>query len=156
MVTRVALVSALLWTASACREGEDIRVGSGSDPTGLDGPVMRHLDANSDRGQDAEIAGKIELDRECLYVVLETDQRYPIVWPAGTTWDRGSSLVRLPTGETVEEGDEVVGSGGYRSVEDAAAIAGPSAAELAQECLDDSATEVAVVNNQSDAIARRP
>ncbi|MDJ0768847.1 MAG: META domain-containing protein [Ilumatobacter sp.] len=114
---------------------------------------MRHLRARSTEGEDAEVGGVIEIDGDCLYVALaDVAQRYPIVWPASTSWDSRTDRVILPGGESIGHGDAVHGGGGYRSVDDVAAIAGDAAAARASECVDNRYGEIAVVNNQPDGI----
>lgn len=122
--------------------------------TGLDGPVMRHLAAFANEGEDAEVRGVIEIEGECLYVSLgEVGERFPIVWPASTAWDSDAETVILPNGDVISDGDSVYGGGGYRYVPDLVAIAGEDAANQAQECVDNQYGEVAVVNNYTEGIA---
>jgi len=122
--------------------------------TGLDGPVMRHLAAFANEGEDAEVGGLIQIEGGCLYVSLDDGgERYPIVWPASTTWDVNANEVVLPNGDVIGDGDLVYGGGGYRYVPDLVAIAGEDAAKRAQECVDNRYGEIAVVNNYADGIA---
>ena len=114
---------------------------------------MRHLEPYANEGEDAEVRGVVEIEGDCLYVVLnEVGERYPIVWPASTSWDPDTGRVVLPGGESVGHGDSVYGGGGYRYVDDVEAIAGEAAADLARECVDNQYGEIAVVNNQADGI----
>lgn len=128
---------------------------SGSDggASGSHGPIMRHVAAWSGDGQDAEIRGVIELEGDCLYVALdEVGERYPVIWPASTSWDAAASRVLLANGESVRVGEAVYGGGGYGHVDDVASMAGDTAAALAARCVDNRYGEIAVVNNQPDAI----
>jgi len=138
-------------TPTAAREA----AGDGeSAATGLDGPVMRHLAAFANEGEDAEVGGVIEIEGECLYVSFdEVGERYPVVWPASTMWDVNAKKVVLPNGDVIGHGDSVYGGGGYRYVPDLVAIAGEDAANRAQECVDNRHGEIAVVNNYAGGIA---
>ena len=131
--------------------------GYSSDPTpagALDGPVMRYPEAaSSDGGEDAEVRGRLELDGDCLYVALdEIGERFPVVWPAGTTWDADDAGVISPNGSVMPVGSEVYGGGGYYYVDDVGRILGAEAEERAANCLDNAYGEVAFVNNGDDAI----
>lgn len=124
-----------------------------ADATGLDGPVMRHLAPFASEGEDAEVRGVVEIEGDCLYIALgEVGERYPVVWPASTSWDPGTRRVMLANGNSVGHGDSVYGGGGYRYVDDVAAAAGEAAADRARECVDNQYGEIAVVNNRADGI----
>jgi hypothetical protein len=99
---------------------------------------------------DAEIRGILQLDGECLYV--EGDERYPVLWPAGTTWNEDDRAVVTSAGETLRAGDAVHGGGGYLHLDEVARLAGDDAATLAGSCVDNTFHEVAVVNNTEAAI----
>ncbi|MEQ8717892.1 MAG: hypothetical protein RIE08_09800 [Acidimicrobiales bacterium] len=115
---------------------------------------MRHLEGNSGDNEAAEIRGVLEIEGACLYVALEEiGERYPVVWPSSTSWDGDSQRVILASGQTLEAGDSIYGGGGYHSVEDVHRLAGEAAADLAERCVDNQYGEIAIVNNQSDAIA---
>lgn len=63
--------------------------------TGLDGPVMHHVGAYANEGEDAEVRGVVEIEGDCLYVALdEVGERYPVVWPASTSWDPDTGRVK--------------------------------------------------------------
>jgi heat shock protein HslJ len=114
---------------------------------------MRHLESYANEGEDAEVRGVVEIEGDCLYVALnEVGERYPIVWPASTSWDPDTGRVLLPNGESVGHGDSVYGGGGYRYVDDVEAVAGGAAADLARECVDNQYGEIAVVNNLARGI----
>ncbi len=101
----------------------------------------------------AEVRGVLELEQDCLYVALdEVGERYPILWPASTTWNPDTNTVVLPSGQSVAIGDSVYGGGGYLSVDDIERLAGKEAAELADRCVDNRYGEIAVVNNNDSAI----
>lgn len=120
----------------------------------VDGPLIRH--PNRSDGEDwpaAEVRGVLQLEADCLYVFLdEVDERYPVVWPASTTWDEENDEVVLASGVAVGMGESVYGGGGYFSVDDVKRIAGDEAAHLAATCVDNQYGEFAIVNNYDAAI----
>ena len=135
--------------AAACGDS------SGATTTGvLDGPVMRYPEsASSAEGEDAEVRGRLELEGDCLYVALdEVGERYPVVWPAGSSWDADSESVISPSGATMPVGSEVYGGGGYHYVDDVGRTLGAEAEERAARCVDNTYGEIAFVNNGDDAI----
>lgn len=158
VVGGVAAVAALGGCASdgasnASTDALEPLVEDSRDATGLVGPVMRHLAPRANEGDDAEVRGVVEIEGDCLYVSLdEIGERYPVVWPASTSWDPDTRRVRLPDGESIGHGDSVYGGGGYRSVGDVRTVAGDAAADLARQCVDNRYGEIAVVNNQPEAI----
>ena len=110
--------------------------------------------ASSDDGESAEVRGRIELDDGCLYVALdEIDERFPVVWPAGTSWDAESESVVSPSGRRMPVGSDVYGGGGYRYVDDVGRTLGGDAEALAGRCVDNPYGEIAFVNNGDEAIA---
>ena len=123
--------------------------------TAVDGPVMRYpTPPSDDDGMAAEVRGMLQLDGECLYIYLdEAGERYPVLWPIGTRWDEQNQAVIPPAGSPMPVGSDVYGSGGYLSAADIERLAGSDAAALASSCVDNKYGEIAVVNNQPDAIA---
>jgi hypothetical protein len=121
----------------------------------VDGPVMRHPNrSGTAEGLAAEVRGVLELEQDCLYIALdEVGERYPILWPALTTWNPDANTVVLPLGQSVAIGDSVYGGGGYFYVDDIERLAGKEAAELAGRCVDNQYGEIAVVNNYDSAIS---
>lgn len=112
--------------------------------------------ASSDGGDDAEVRGRLELEDDCLYVALdEIGERYPVVWPAGTTWDAEDHVVVGPSRARMPVGSEVHGGGGYRYVDDVERSLGAEATAFAARCVDNTYGEVAFVNNGEDAIGPR-
>lgn len=128
-----------------------------STPTGLAGPVMRYpnpapVDAP---GMEALIRGVLQQEGDCLYIEEdESGERYPILWPAGTGWDPYNPSVIPPSGEPIPVGAKVEGGGGFLTVSNVERLAEAAAYERALECVDNQFDEIAVVNNQPDAIAR--
>jgi hypothetical protein len=120
-----------------------------------DGPLMRYpTRSDVEEGTDAEVRGVLELADGCLYLsVDEIDERYPVLWPAQTEWDNEREVVVLPTGDEIAVGELAYGGGGYYYVDDIEIIAGPAAANLAGQCVDNTYGEIAVVNNYDTAIA---
>ncbi len=117
----------------------------------VDGPVIRHpRRTDSEEGLAAEVRGVLQLEADCLYVLL--DERYPIVWPASTTWDEANEKVVLATGVSVGIGESVYGGGGYFFVDDVRRLAGDEAAQRAAKCEDNEYGEIAIVNNDDEAI----
>ncbi|MEM9132665.1 MAG: hypothetical protein AAGA59_09975 [Actinomycetota bacterium] len=117
--------------------------------------MVRHSGGFSGDGDDAEVVGVVEIEGECLYLVSdEVGERYPVVWPASTSYDGSEGAILLPNGDSVAHGDTVRGGGGYRYVDDVRQTSGDAAAELVSGCLDNTYGEIAVVNNQADAIGR--
>lgn len=120
----------------------------------VDGPVMRHpIRSGVEEGLDAEVRGVLELEDGCLYLSIEdTDERYPVLWPAQTVWDADREVVVVPTGDEIAVGGLAYGGGGYFYVDDIEPLAGREAADLAERCVDNRYGEIAVVNNYATAI----
>jgi hypothetical protein len=114
---------------------------------------MRYTASPSEDGAAAEVKGRLELDGECLYIALdEVGERFPIVWPTGTTWDPEDQAVIGSEGTRMAVGSQVYGGGGYSKVEEVERLLGADAKALAVSCVDNTYGEVAFVNNQSGAI----
>ena len=130
----------------------------GAASTSVDGPVLRYPEAQSrDEGMAAVVRGRLELDGACLYVALdEVDERYPIVWPAGTTWDGQQQAVVNPAGVAMSIGSDVFGTGGYLHIEDVKRSLGSDAERLASRCVDNAHGEIAFVNNAARCACGRP
>lgn len=130
-----------------------VAVGCGGGGEPLDGPVMRYPTSASDGGVDAEVKGRLELAGDCLYIAFdEVRERYPVVWPAGTTWDAEDQAVVGPSTTRMPVGSEVYGGGGYYKVEDVKRSLGAEAEALAASCVDNTYGEVAFINNEKGAI----
>lgn len=94
----------------------------------------------------AIVGGVIVLDRGCLLL----DQyahfadladppdpaavRYPVIWPAGTTWDDATQTVVLPDGVRAAIGESVGGGGGYLYEDAIAVVTDPNTAARAAAC----------------------
>lgn len=86
-------------------------IGSDANDTTAEGPLLRHATSNVSGGVDAEIAGTLELEGECLYLrSADHDERYPIVWPNSTRWDSAGEVVILPDGGEVSMAEAVSGA----------------------------------------------
>jgi len=102
----------------------------------------------------AIVSGTLQLEGDCLYVAsAESGERYPVLWPAGTSWDTATRSVVPPVGVPMPIGSTVDGGGGYLYVRDVERLAGPAASSLAASCLDNTYGEIAVVNNSDTQIA---
>lgn len=120
----------------------------------VDGPVIEG--SRSLGGSDALISGVLEYEGGCLYIEHpDADERYPIVWPLGTSWNEAESAVRLGDGTLVYVGDTVSGGGGFPSVSKLGGHTSSEGQELAQESIDNTYSEVAVFNTSEDIDVRR-
>ena len=125
-------------------------------PTGLVGPLMRYPNPApvDEPGMAAQIRGVLQHEGDCLYIQdTGSGERYPILWPAGTGWAAYNASVIPPGGEPIPVGAEVLGAGGFLNVSSIETLADSDAYQRALECVDNTYDEVAVVNNQPDAIA---
>lgn len=112
---------------------------------GMDGPVMYAARRDAGDYMAAEIIGTLELDGDCLYTTFEGN-RYPVLWPYGTTWDDDSSSVVLPDGTTIALGGEVYGGGGYLYADTIGGYTGnETVLERAEQCAEDPYFEIAVM-----------
>ncbi|MDJ0961215.1 MAG: hypothetical protein QNJ88_11185 [Acidimicrobiia bacterium] len=121
----------------------------GGDGT-VDGPVLaRASSLIAPGGDDAEVLGTVVIDVDEGCVRLELDGiRYPVVWPAGARWESDAPGVELG-GNTITDGTEVVGSGGWYDFEGVVDLAGPAVAEAAQRCIGPT-NEIAMFNAKSE------
>jgi hypothetical protein len=128
------------------------------DRAAIDGPVIRQTSgAFSEIELDAPVAGTLELDGTCLYIVSAFgESRYPLVWPVGTRWDEATTSVITPLGPPLPIGAEVLGAGGFYSIAEITGLVGSVAGSLASACSQERPGEVAIVNNQPDAISLAP
>lgn len=128
---------------------------AGSAPTGgVDGPVLRHQGGFTGDGEDLLIENLVQVEGDCVYLGVDGgEERYPVVWPASTSWDESNDRVVLPNGDSVGDGDGVYGGGGYHDLDYVRQIAGEPAADLAAQCLDNRFGEIAVINNQRGGVA---
>ena len=114
---------------------------------------MRYTKPYEADGMSAEVLGLLQLEGACLYLVADHGERFPVLWPAGTSWDSNGQAVLPPEGASMPIGSAVYGGGGYLAITDVERLAGPDAAALAARCVDNTYGEIAIVNNQRDAIA---
>ena len=163
MISRAALV--LLFVAAACGNSDStdsVREIATSSTTAeearaIDGPVMRYPDASSTSGKLATLLqGGLQLDGDCLYLVQKgTEERFPVLWPAGTRWDAQNQSVVTSVGEVMKIGDEVEGRGGYFYLSDVGLLAGSAASNLSATCVDNSYRQIAVVENVGTSIGKK-
>lgn len=113
---------------------------------GLDGPVMYAAQVEGEQMQmAAEIIGTLELDGDFLYTALEGN-RYPVLWPYGTTWDEVTSSVVLPDGTEFAIGGEVDGGGGYLHPDTIGELTSDEGVlERAEQCAQEPYFEIAVL-----------
>jgi hypothetical protein len=118
----------------------------------VDGPVLTSPAElfGPSGGMAAEVTGVLIYDEStnCLLIELEEVQ-YPLVWPAGTTWQEDPPAVVLDNGEIVEPGMKVYGGGGYLQREHVEELAGPAVAAAADRCTGPS-SEIAFFNIESE------
>ena len=83
---------------------------------------------------EARIEGDLVFDESsgCLY--LETgDNRYPVVWPAGASWQADPPAVKLQ-GRLFEPGKSVYGEGGIIKTDQVRDLAGLAVGDKASGC----------------------
>ena len=96
--------------------------------SGTDGPVMRHTGPYWDDAMLESVGGVLALEGDCLYLDrTEWGQRYPVIWPADTSWDEENQVVMPPAGEPLSIGQSVGGDGGYMASGAVEGFAGPRA-----------------------------
>ena len=97
----------------------------------------------------AIVKGTVVFDKNtgCLFLELE-NIRYPVVWPAGASWQADPPAVKLQ-GQLIKPGMSVQGGGGYFKYEGVKALAGTVVADAAQACAGPTG-EVAFFNIGSD------
>jgi len=119
----------------------------------IDGLVMRYPSVSSTTGGLATLLqGVLEVDSGCLYLVEDAiNQRFPILWPAGTHWDATTQTVVSPAGAVMKMGAAVQGRGGYFFLSDVNHLAGAAAWNMAAKCVE-SVGQIAVVDNSAAAI----
>jgi hypothetical protein len=150
----------LLLVASACGSSESagapqlIATSSttAEEARAIDGPVMRYPETSSTSGKLANVLqGVLQIDGDCLYLVQNgIEQRFPILWPAGTRWDGANQSVVSPVGDVMRMGDQVEGRGGYFYLSDVDLLAGSAARNLAAKCVENG--EIAVAGNTGTSI----
>lgn len=118
----------------------------------VEGPVLVSPLPESDvlEGMAAEVKGTVVFDSDtgCLLLELES-VRYPLVWPAGTTWRSDPPGVRLEDGQVVEPGTTVYGGGGYLDRGGIEWMAGATVADAAEACAGPTG-EIAIFNPGSE------
>ena len=111
--------------------GESLALG------GVDGPVL--TSPPPDRrfgGMDGIVRGIVVFDEStgCLYLGSHrSENRKPVVWPAGASWQADPPAVRLQ-GYLIEPGMSVYGGGGYVPYKFIKAVAGIAVADAARVC----------------------
>ena len=133
----IAVASAVLVVLPACSGG-------------VDGPVIEGNRRSG--GEDAEVAGVVQIEGDCIYLSRpDTDARYPVIWPKGTSWDADESAIDLPgRSELVRAGDSVYGGGGYHKEGTLEHHTTDEGIDLALRCVDNEHGEIAVFNSGGD------
>jgi hypothetical protein len=118
----------------------------------VDGPVLTSPPGPGDGGMDAQVRGTLEIRDQCVLLVGEQDlgsPAYPVIWPAGTTWQQNPPAVVLEDGRAVKAGTSVTGSGGYLQQVDIEGLVGSTVAAAAGDCVGETG-EIALFNIGSD------
>lgn len=124
----------------------------GSSAGTVDGPVLTSPTGAGDSGMEAEVRGTVEIRDDCLMLVQEDvpgAPAYPVIWPAGTTWQEDPPAVVLEGGQVVEPGTSVIGAGGYLQRDDLEGFVGSAVADAAGNCVGETG-EIALFNIDSD------
>ncbi|MFI7493318.1 hypothetical protein ACH9D2_01140 [Kocuria sp. M4R2S49] len=101
---------------------------------------------------EAEVRGTVEIRDDCLMLVQEDvpgAPAYPVIWPAGTTWQEDPPAVVLEGGQVVEPGTSVIGAGGYLQRDDIQEFVGSAVTDAAGNCVGETG-EIALFNIGSD------
>lgn len=131
-------------------------VPAGDEPS-VDGPVVRQPMPFGQDALAALIEGEVVLDGGCLYVVQPPgDLRFPVLWPSSTTWDESAQAVVLADGRMLSVGSFISAGGGYFSVGDLGWLVDDEAVAALSLCAEPPYREVAVINNQPDAVSSAP
>lgn len=110
---------------------------------GVDGPVIQGNDR--DGGNDGGLSGTVVIEGDCIYLQGPVE-RFPIVWPYGTSWRSEEEAIELPDATLVFEGDHISGGGGWRKGGALDEYTLADGAELAARCVDNQYGEVVVFN----------
>jgi hypothetical protein len=103
----------------------------------------------------AQVLGTVDIRDGCVLLVQEegpggaTAPAYPVIWPAGTSWQEDPPAVVLEGGRVVEPGTSVSGGGGYLQRGTVENLADPAVADAADECAG-ATGEIAFFNIGSD------
>ena len=118
----------------------------GADVGAVDGPVLTSS-PGLQGGMDAQVYGVLDLRDGCLLLASEDfPEAYPVIWPAGTTWQENPPAVVLEGGRAVELGTSVAGGGGYLQRDHLEQLVGSEVADAAAACAG-STGEIALLNN---------
>ena len=124
----------------------------GSGAGAVDGPVLTSPAGPGDGGMEAQVRGTVQIRGDCLMLVQEDvpdAPAYPVIWPAGTTWQEDPPAVVLEDGRVVEPGTSVTGAGGYLQRDDIEGIVGSAVADAVGGCVGETG-EIALFNIGSD------
>lgn len=111
------------------------------------GPLIRFpVERSREEEPAAEISGVLEFDNDCLYLRnAEVEERYVVVWPAGSDWDAEEQVVHFVRGPDLPVGGTYFDGGGYDDLERVARAFGPEARALLTRCTAGAAAAIGVV-----------
>ena len=102
------------------------------------GPVLTSPPPHEDSYRiDSPLRGTLVFDEStgCLYLESNSEYRYPVVWPAGASWQADPPAVEIH-GQLIEPGMSVEGAGRYLRYDSIKIVAGDAVANAAYECAD--------------------
>jgi hypothetical protein len=81
-------------------------------------PELWAWDEPEDGGEQAIVAGRVRFDEAGNCFLLERDgERFPVVWPYGTTVSDDARTITLDDDTVIHLGDRVEGGGGYHGAD---------------------------------------
>ncbi len=115
----------------------DMHTGQSVNVTTAYSPVLTSQPPSTEDIMDAEVIGTVVFDDNtgCLYLKQDSEHRYPVVWPAGASWQADPPAVKIH-GQLIEPGMYVTGGGGYVSYNTVQLVLGTAVADAAQACAD--------------------
>jgi len=138
-------------------ESENVAPPSASDGdanTLVEGTLVRYAD-NRSYGGEALIQGRLEIDNQCLYVTNDGQERFPIVFPVGTSWSNETLTVTTPALQEIEVGDLITSGGSYPKIsrrQEMEDLVGPEAFLHLASCVDNRYGEVAFTSNFPESV----
>ena len=114
----IVVMAIALWISSGGLQTVDGFVPGLAPPDGF----RVHPPGFSPGGWDAIVSGIVEVDMDagCVWLSSPNGNRYPVVWPAGTTARSDPFEIRIRKGhQVVRSGDFVEGGGGYPQADSA-------------------------------------
>ena len=102
------------------------------------GPVLTSPPPHEDSYRiDSPLRGTLVFEEStgCLYLDSNSEYRFPVVWPAGASWQADPPAVEIH-GQLIEPGMSVEGAGRYTRYDSIKILAGDAVADAAYECAD--------------------